>query len=115
MNDRTSAEINPTNGNLLLTQQLLSITGVGPSVGVNVRYNSLNDNRPTLNLGLFESQLYRNSDNTMTYTDAKGTAFTYVPNGDGTYNVPNDINAHLTRIANGAREYPKNGVTDRGR
>lgn len=104
LNDRTSAEINPTNGNLLLTQQLLSITGVGPSVGVNVRYNSLNDNRPTLNLGLFESQLYRNSDNTMTYTDAKGTAFTYVPNGDGTYNVPNDINAHLTRIANGATD-----------
>lgn len=89
-------------GNLLVTQSLLNITGIGPSVGINVRYNAQNDYRPTLNLGLFESQLYRNDNNTITYTDAKGTAFDFSPVGTGTYIVPKNINAHLTRTVDGS-------------
>ncbi|TKV57001.1 RHS repeat-associated core domain-containing protein [Nakamurella flava] len=103
INDRTQVEVNPTNGNLLVTQQLLGLKGVGPAVGIGVRYNSFNDFRPTLNMGLFETQLYRNSDGSMRYTDGKGTAFKFVETGStGVFNVPNDINAHLTRTVNGS-------------
>ncbi len=53
--DRSGAQINPTNGNLLYSQALLNLTGIGNSTSVGVRYNSLSDTRPTLNSGLFEA------------------------------------------------------------
>src|SRR5690242_382273 len=50
---------------------------------------------------MLETQLFRNSNNTITYTDPKGTAFDFSPNGDGTYSVPKNLNAHLTRTVDG--------------
>jgi RHS repeat-associated protein len=104
LTDRITAGVNPTNGNLLLTQGLLSINGIGPKLNIGFRYNSLNDNRPTLNVGLFEAQLFRLPNDLFTYTDPTGTAFNYgvLTGFPGKYNVPQDINAHLTRTVNGS-------------
>jgi len=84
LTDRVATEVNPTTGNLLVTQNLLNLGGVGPGVSIGVRYNAQNDARPTLNVGLLEAQLFRNNNNTITYTDPKGTAYEFSPNGDGT-------------------------------
>jgi RHS repeat-associated protein len=108
LTDRVQAGVNPTNGNLLVTQSLLSLAGVGPSASVGIRYNAINDVRPTLNVGLFEGQLFRNPDQSFTYTDPTGAAFRYTAKADqaganyGTYNMPNDINAHLKRTVDGS-------------
>jgi hypothetical protein len=37
LTDRVSAGVNPVNGNLLLTQNLLNLTGIGHGVNINVR------------------------------------------------------------------------------
>ena len=71
-------------------------------MNVGVRYNEGNDLRPTLTAGLFESQLFRNANNTITYTDPKGTTYSFSPVGNGTYVVPKNINAHLTRTVDGS-------------
>ena len=100
LTDRISAGINPVNGNLLLTQNLLSLTGVGVPLSIGVRYNSLNDNRPTLNVGLYEAQLFRNADNTVTYTAPDGGGYIFTPSGPPSggvtaFTMPYGINAHL--------------------
>jgi hypothetical protein len=74
LTDRVSAGVNPVNGNLLLTQNLLSLTGIGHGVNINVRYNSLGDTRPTLNVGLFEGQLFARGNGDITYTAAEAAA-----------------------------------------
>lgn len=114
--DRSGVQINPTNGNLLYSQALLNLTGVGQSASVGVRYNALNDARPTLSTGLFESQLYRNgSTGAVTYTASDGAGYVFTPTGvayTGTdaagatvtlnpYTVPNGINASLVRVGAG--------------
>ncbi len=102
LTDRVNTEVNPTTGNLLITRSLLSLTGIGQGVNVGVRYNEGNDLRPALTAGLFESQLFRNANNTITYTDPKDTTYSFSPVGNGTYSVPKNINAHLTRTVDGA-------------
>lgn len=99
LTDRSGLAINPTNGNLLYTQSLLNLAGIGPSVSVGVRYNSLNDQRPTLNMGLFESQLYRKPNGNLVYTAPDGGGYEYVPTSPGatTYVTPIGVNASLTR------------------
>lgn len=102
LTDRVSANINPTNGNLVLTQQLLSLTGVGVQASVNMRYNSLNDNRPTLNTGFFEQSLFRQPSGNIVYTAPDGGGYVFTPTATaGQYAVPAGINAHLTRIGAG--------------
>ncbi len=102
LTDRVNTEVNPTTGNLLITRSLLSLTGIGQGVNVGVRYNEGNDLRPALTAGLFESQLFRNANTTITYTDPKGTTYNFSPNGDGTYVIPKHLNAHLTRTVDGS-------------
>jgi RHS repeat-associated protein len=103
--DRVQAGVNPVNGNLLINQSLLNLGGVGGiDLNVGIRYNAINDLRPSLNVGLFEAQLFR-TNQTFRYTDATGTAFDFTPvsgGAPGTYNVPKDINAHLRRTVNGS-------------
>lgn len=113
LTDRIGAQINPSNGNLLITQNLLSVAGVGQSASVMMRYNALNDNRPTLSTGLFEAQLYRDGAGNIIYTGPDGAAYVFVPGGgpysgktsNGTptsafygYSTPNGINASLYRV-----------------
>jgi RHS repeat-associated protein len=99
LTDRSRLVFNPTNGNLLYQQSLLSLAGVGARVSIGVRYNSLNDHRPTLNVGQFEAQLFRKSDGTLTYTGPDGGGYDFTPKaiGGSTYNMPNGINATLKR------------------
>jgi hypothetical protein len=102
LTDRVTAGINPVNGNLLLTQNLLNLTGIGQGVNINVRYNSLGDARPTLNVGLFEAQLFARGNGEVTYTAADGGGYTFTsPTAAGggitRYTVPTGLNAHLTR------------------
>ena len=113
LTDRSGVQINPTNGNLLYTQSLLSLAGVGQSAQVGLRYNALNDARPTLNVGLFEAQLYRNGNTgAVTYTAPDGAAYVFTETGSSyagsdaagasktlfSYNVPVGINAALVRV-----------------
>jgi len=114
LTDRSGIQMNPGNGNLLYTQSLLSLAGVGQSASVGLKYNALNDARPTLNVGLFEAQLYRNgTTNKVTYTGPDGAGYEFVQTGTSyagtdaaghtgktlyTYNVPGGINATLVRV-----------------
>jgi len=114
MTDRSGVQFNPTNGNLLYSQALLNLTGVGQSASVGLRYNALNDARPTLSTGLFETQLYRNgSTGDITYTAPDGAGYVFTPTGNSytggtdaagnaatlySYTGPVGINASLVRV-----------------
>jgi RHS repeat-associated protein len=76
LSDSTSMSLNPTNGNVLLSGSLLHLRGVGQDLNIGWRYNGINDTRPTLNTGLFESAL-------QPWTE--GGAFTYIAPDGGCY------------------------------
>jgi RHS repeat-associated protein len=116
LTDRSGLQINPTNGNLTYTQSLFSMAGVGVSSSVGVRYNALNDNRPTLNVGLFEGQLSRDgTGGNVTYTAPDGGGYVFTPTGTSyagkssagaaatlySYVEPAGVNAHLVRVGSG--------------
>ena len=124
LTDRAQLQLNPTNGNLTYTQGLFNIAGVGLPTQVQLRYNSLNDLRPTLSVGRNEAQLFRNANGSITYTapdgggytfidqarhyagvDAAGNAQSYVEAFGGSTTAgdssPVGMNATLTRIGSG--------------
>ncbi|MEZ2390204.1 hypothetical protein AB6813_11760 [bacterium RCC_150] len=55
LTDSSKLEVNPTNGNVVLTGRLFNVRGIGQDVNVAWRYNSKYDQRPTLSMGKLES------------------------------------------------------------
>jgi RHS repeat-associated protein len=78
----------------VLTGSLLHLTGVGQSVDINWRYNTINDGRPTLDVGGYETALELDTDG--------GTTYTYTAPDGGCYDLTNGgappagLNATLT-------------------
>lgn len=95
LTDRSQLLLNPVNGNLNLTGTLLHLKGVGQDVTVSWRYNGLNDTRPTLSTGLFETALQPWSDGSFTYVAPDGGCYKFTKSGI-TWPVPAGINATLT-------------------
>nr|WP_232223573.1 hypothetical protein [Arthrobacter sp. FB24] len=86
---------NPTNGNIVLTGDLLRLKGVSRDMEVKWRYNSLNDVRPTLSVGTQEAGVRADASNNITYTAADGGEYTFVPNGSGGWTAPPGLNASI--------------------
>lgn len=102
---RSKLVYSPVTGNVLVTGQLLHVAGVDQDATIAWRYNSLNDGRPTLDVGYAESALKLNSDSSLTYTAPDGGAYTF-PQVDsthwGTQFAPAGINARITPLSSGA-------------
>jgi RHS repeat-associated protein len=104
LSDSARTAWNPTNGNTVLTGQLLHLRGAGQDTNITWRYNSLNDARPTLNLGRVEAALRVDAGTAaVTYTAPDGGWYTFTSTGPGTWAMPPDLNAALTKP--GPNEY----------
>lgn len=104
LNDAIKSSWNPTNGNTVLTGKLMSLTGVGQDTNISWRYNSVNDARPTLNVGRVETSLRvdTTTDN-VTYTAPDGGWYTFKTKSPGVWAMPPGMNASLTQP--NAKEY----------
>lgn len=98
LTDMTAVSWNPTNGNMVLTGQLLHVRGAGRDVGIGWRYNSLNDARPTLSVGGAESAITVGTDNSVIYTAPDGGTYKFVPAGAGAWSMPAGLNASITNF-----------------
>jgi RHS repeat-associated protein len=96
LTDMTALAWNPTNGNLLLTGQLLHVKGAGRDLGIGWRYNSLNDARPTLSVGAKEAAVTVGADSSVVYTAPDGGTYKFVPAGPGAWTMPPGLNATIT-------------------
>ena len=105
LTDRAQVQFNPTDGNLLYTQGLLNITGVGQPGQVMLRYNSLNDTRPSLSVGRNESQLFRTLSGSVIYSAPDGGGYTFVDQGNY-YSGYNAANSPATLERFGASATP---------
>lgn len=113
LTDRSGVAVSPVNGNLVYTQKLLSMAGIGISSSVMLRYNSLNDARPTLSQGLFETALFRKADGSLSYVAPDGGQYTFF-NQDSTYAGVNATGAAatLTRFGGSVPTGPQSWKTD---
>ncbi len=101
LTDQVRSAWNPTTGNMLLTGNLLTLPGVGGTgVAISWRYNSINDLRPTLSVGRYESALQVQGDGSVRYVDATAGIHTFTNLGGGQYAMPPGINATLTKSVN---------------
>ncbi|MFF1384746.1 hypothetical protein ACFVWT_14390 [Arthrobacter sp. NPDC058288] len=104
LSDAARTAWNPTNGNTVLTGRLLHLRGVGQDMNVTWRYNSLNDARPTLNVGRVEAAVRVDAGTgAVTYTAPDGGWYTFTSTGPGTWSMPPGLNASLTKP--GTNEY----------
>lgn len=95
LTDQINLEWNPTNGNILLTGELLNLNGVTRDMSVSWRYNSLNDSRPSFNVGTTESAVRVTTDNKIVYTADDGGTYTFVPKTGGGFTMPPGLNASI--------------------
>lgn len=101
LTDLSSIGWNPTNGNLVLTGQLLHVKGAGRDLAFGFRYNGLNDVRPTLSVGHDEGSVIVGADNSVTYTAADGGTYKFVPSGSA-WTMPPGLNASITSFSTSA-------------
>jgi RHS repeat-associated protein len=85
LNDSAKMALNPTNGNLALGGSLLHLRGVGQDLNIGWRYNGVNDTRPTLNTGLYETALQPWTDGSFTYVSPDGGCYHFTPQNGTTW------------------------------
>lgn len=103
LSDTVDLGWNPTTGNIVLTGDLLSMPGSSDrDIALSWRYNSINDQRPTLSVGVTEAGLQVSSDNRITYTAADGGTYTFVPKSGGGWTMPPGLNASITSFTSSA-------------
>ncbi len=99
LTDTIKQEWNPTTGNFLVTGKLLHLEGADRDIDLSWRYNSINDDRPTLSEGTAETALTVGADNSVTYTAADGGTYTFVPKTGGGWTMPAGLNATITAFS----------------
>ncbi|WAH98195.1 RHS repeat domain-containing protein [Arthrobacter sp. MMS18-M83] len=114
LTDSSKLEVNPTNGNVVLTGRLFNVRGIGQDVNVAWRYNSKYDQRPTLSMGKLESGMRADpSTGNMIYIAPDGGWYTFVLSGS-TYTMAPGLNASLTQTQSGVFDLRFNdtGITN---
>ncbi|WP_043429301.1 RHS repeat-associated core domain-containing protein [Arthrobacter sp. FB24] len=96
LTDLSALSYNPTNGNVVLTGQLLHVKGANRDLSIGWRYNSINDVRPTLSVGAVEAGVTVGTGNSVTYTAPDGGTYTFVSAGAGVWTMPPGLNATIT-------------------
>ncbi|XAS69594.1 hypothetical protein V3C33_10310 [Micrococcaceae bacterium Sec5.7] len=66
LTDSMNLAWNPTTGNILVTGKLLHFEGTDRDIDLSLRYNSINDDRPTLSEGTTETAVAVGADNSVT-------------------------------------------------
>jgi RHS repeat-associated protein len=102
LTDTIKQEWNPTTGNFLLTGKLLHLEGTDRDLDLSWRYNSINDDRPTLSEGTSETALTVGADNSVTYTAADGGTYVFVPKSPSGWTMPPGLNATITAFSSTA-------------
>ncbi|PNH86161.1 RHS repeat domain-containing protein [Arthrobacter sp. AFG20] len=102
LTDRMKLAWNPTTENILVTGQLLHLEGNDRDVDLSWRYNSINDDRPTLSEGTSESAVTVGADNSVTYTAPDGGTYKFVPKTGGGWTTPPGLNATVTQLTSTA-------------
>ncbi|MFE4835266.1 RHS repeat domain-containing protein [Arthrobacter sp. NPDC056691] len=99
LTDRMKLAWNPTTGNVLVTGKLLHLAGNDRGIDLSWRYNSINDDRPTLSEGTSESAVTVGADNSVTYTAPDGGTYKFVPKSGGGWTSPPGVNATVTALS----------------
>jgi RHS repeat-associated protein len=99
LTDRMKLAWNPTSGNILVTGKLLHLAGNDRGIDLAWRYNSINDDRPTLSEGTSESAVTVGADNSVTYTAPDGGTYKFVPKTGGGWTRPPGLNATVTALS----------------
>lgn len=102
LSDTARLEWNPTTGNILLTGDLLTLPGAERAIDLSWRYNSINDDRPSLSQGTHETALQVGTDNTVTYTAADGGTYKFTPAAGDGWTMPPGLNASITEFTSTA-------------
>ena len=102
-----SLSVDVATGNALLTDQLLTLPGIGQDVPITLSYNSTDWNTPTPSAvtggtgsgwGItgFDQRLVTNADGSVTYYGPGGLSGVFTPNGASGYVAPEEFQATLT-------------------
>ena len=105
--------VNIANGNLLQTDDDLTVATSGLPVSIKRHYNSFSDYNGPFGYGwshTYDEEVTENLDESLTYKAGDGGKYTYTKNGDDSYKRPLGIYSDLIKSASGYTLTEKDGT-----
>lgn len=89
--DVLNGKVNATNGNFLMDEKDMSLSGRGPDVSIERTYNSQSKKVGLFGKGWYgslEESIWKDAEGNLLLTSADGAQITFTRTGDGTYQAP---------------------------
>lgn len=102
--DVLNGKVNATNGNFLMDEKDMSLSGRGPDVSIERTYNS-----QSKHIGLFgkgwhsslEERIWKDAEGNLLLISADGAQITFTRTGDGTYQAPTGVYLDMKETSEG--------------
>ncbi|WP_255293640.1 DNRLRE domain-containing protein [Bacillus wiedmannii] len=102
--DVLNGKVNATNGNFLMDEKDMSLSGRGPDVSIERTYNS-----QSKHIGLFgkgwhsslEERIWKDAEGNLLLISADGAQITFTRTGDGTYQAPTGVYLDMKETTEG--------------
>ncbi|WP_255258214.1 DNRLRE domain-containing protein [Bacillus toyonensis] len=92
--DVLNGKVNATNGNFLMDEKDMSLSGRGPDVSIERTYNSQSKKVGLFGRGWYsslEERIWKDAEGNLLLTSADGAQITFTRTGDGTYQAPTGV------------------------
>ncbi|MBJ8055061.1 DNRLRE domain-containing protein [Bacillus cereus] len=102
--DVLNGKVNATNGNFLMDEKDMSLSGRGPDVSIERTYNSQSKKVGLFGKGWYsslEENIWKDAEGNLLLTSADGAQITFTRTGDGTYQAPAGVYLDMKETTEG--------------
>ncbi|MEW9184300.1 DNRLRE domain-containing protein [Bacillus mycoides] len=102
--DVLNGKVNATNGNFLMDEKDMSLSGRGPDVSIERTYNSQSKKVGLFGKGWYsslEERIWKDAEGNLLLTSADGAQITFTRTGDGTYQAPTGVYLDMKETSEG--------------
>ncbi|MED3353485.1 DUF6531 domain-containing protein, partial [Bacillus thuringiensis] len=102
--DVLNGKVNATNGNFLMNEKDITLSGRGPNVSVERTYNSQSKKVGLFGKGWYsslEERIEKDAEGNLLLTSADGAQITFTRTGEGTYQAPTGVYLDMKETSEG--------------
>ncbi|MFJ8119963.1 DNRLRE domain-containing protein [Bacillus mycoides] len=102
--DVLNGKVNATNGNFLMDEKDITLSGRGPDVSIERTYNSQSKKVGLFGRGWYsslEERIWKDAEGNLLLTSADGAQITFTRTGDGTYQAPTGVYLDMKETSEG--------------
>ncbi|MED3085626.1 DNRLRE domain-containing protein [Bacillus toyonensis] len=102
--DVLNGKVNATNGNFLMDEKDITLSGRGPDVSIERTYNSQGEKVGLFGKGWYsslEERIWKDAEGNLLLTSADGAQITFTRTGEGTYQAPTGVYLDMKETSEG--------------